>query len=201
MSSNDASRNHRGTDVQSPGATPRDAAAVKQILRYLSVRPSGSAARRAGLTLGLVIGSVLLALSGAIHLQLWSMGYRTIPTIGPLFLIQGIAGFLFASVLLLSRRLLVVVMAGGFMLATIGGLLFSVYFGLFGFKDTLAAPYAGLSLSVEGSGALLLAVVGVLLASGDNRADEERSFVDLGAPLGAVADTRPDLGDRQLLNR
>jgi hypothetical protein len=151
--------------------------------------------------LGLVIGSVLLALSGAIHLQLWSMGYRTIPTIGPLFLIQGIAGFLFASVLLLSRRLLVVVMAGGFMLATIGGLLFSVYFGLFGFKDTLAAPYAGLSLAVEGSGALLLAVVGVLLASGDNRADEERSFVDLGAPLGAVADTRPDLGDRQLLNR
>lgn len=122
--------------------------------------------RCAGITLGLVIGSALLASSGAIHLQLWSMGYRSIPTIGPLFLVQGAAGILLAGLLVFSRRLLVVVMAIGFMVATIGGLLFSTYFGLFGFMETLAAPYAGLSLEVESSGALLLAVLGILLVRG-----------------------------------
>jgi hypothetical protein len=116
--------------------------------------------------LGFVAGSALLAASSAIHLQLWSMGYRAIPTIGPLFLLQGLAGALLAVLLLLSRRLLLVITAAGFMVATIGGLLLSVYFGLFGFKETLAAPYAGLSLAVESAGAVVLAVVGVVLLRG-----------------------------------
>jgi hypothetical protein len=139
---------------------------LEQMLKYALVGPSGSAARRTGITVGIVIGSVLLASSGAIHLQLWSTGYRTIPTIGPLFLFQGIFGMLLAAILLLSRRLLVVVMAIVFLIATIGGLLFSVYFGLFGFTETLSAPYAGLSLGVESSGSLLLGVVGVMLVRG-----------------------------------
>jgi hypothetical protein len=139
-------------------------------LSYASVGPSGSAARRVGITLGLVIGSALLAAAGAIHLQLWSMGYRTIPTIGPLFLIQGIAGALLAA-LLLSRRLLIVVVAAGFMIATIGGLLLSIYFGLFGFMDTLGAPFAGLSLGVEGAGAVLLGGLGVVLVRGQSHSD------------------------------
>ena len=58
---------------------------VQRTLSYASIGPSGAAARRAGITLGIVIGSVLLATSSAIHLELWSMGYRTVPTIGPLF--------------------------------------------------------------------------------------------------------------------
>ena len=96
------------------------------------------------------------------------MGYRTIPTIGPLFLVQGIAGALLAVLLVLLRRLLLVVMATGFMIATIGGLLLSINVGLFGFMDTLAAPYAGLSLGVEVAGAVLLAVVGVALVRGQS---------------------------------
>jgi hypothetical protein len=114
----------------------------------------------------MVIGSVLLASSGAIHLQLWSTGYRMIPTIGPLFLVQGIAGIFLAALLLFSRRLLVVLMAIVFLIATIGGLLFSVYFGFFGFTETLSAPYAGLSLGVESAGSLLLGVVGSMLVRG-----------------------------------
>jgi hypothetical protein len=97
------------------------------------------------------------------------MGYRTIPTIGPLFLLQGIAGVLLAVVLLLWRRLLVVVAAAGFMVATIGGLLVSVNFGLFGFMDTFAAPYAGLSVVLEAAGAVVLGVVGTVLALGHSQ--------------------------------
>jgi hypothetical protein len=122
---------------------------------------------------GLVIGSALLAVSAEIHLQLWSTGYRTIPTIGPLFLVQGLAGALFAVLLVLLRRLLVVVAAAGFMIATIGGLLLSIYFGLFGFRETMAAPYAGLSLVVEVSGAVVLVVVGIFLVLGRSRPDQQ----------------------------
>jgi hypothetical protein len=121
--------------------------------------------------MGLVVGSALLASSGAIHLQLWAMGYRTIPTIGPLFLLQGIAGVLLAVLLLLWRRLIVVVAGAGFMVATVGGLLVSVKFGLFGFMDTFAAPYAGVSLMLEGAGAVVLAVVGILLVRWHGRSD------------------------------
>jgi hypothetical protein len=100
------------------------------------------------------------------------MGYRTIPMIGPLFLVQGIAGTLLAVLLLLSRRLLMVAAAAGFMIATIGGLLLSVSVGLFGFMDSLAAPYAGLSLGVESAGALVLAVIGTVLVRGHGHSGE-----------------------------
>jgi hypothetical protein len=122
--------------------------------------------------LGLIIASALLVATSAIHLELWSTGYRSIPTIGPLFLIQVLVGALLAVLLLLSRRLLVVVMAAGFMIATIGGLLLSVYFGLFGFRDSLAAPYAGLSLGVETAGVAVLAIVATVLVRGHRRSDQ-----------------------------
>jgi hypothetical protein len=100
------------------------------------------------------------------------MGYRTIPTIGPLFLVQVIAGVLLAVLLLFSRRLPMVVAAAGFMIATIVGLLLSIYVGLFGFMDTLAAPFASLSLGVESAGAVVLAVVGTVLVSGHGHTDQ-----------------------------
>lgn len=103
------------------------------------------------------------------------MGYRTIPTIGPLFLLQGIAGVLLAVALLLWRRLFVVVAGAGFMVATIGGLLVSVNFGLFGFMDTFAAPYAGLSVVLESAGAVILAIVGTVLVLGHIRSDQPRN--------------------------
>jgi hypothetical protein len=177
MSTIDASRDHRGNRGGGPpiaGARPPYSRNIRRTLSYALIGPTGSAARRTAITLGLVVGSALLASSGAVHLQLWAMGYRTIPTIGPLFLLQGIGGVLLAVVLLLWRRLLVVVAGAGFMVATIGGLLVSVYFGLFGFRDTFAAPYAGLSVVVESAAAVVLAVVGTALVFGHRRSDQRR---------------------------
>src|SRR5580704_19276371 len=166
MSTIDASREHRGIGSPIRRVRPSHPRKLQRTLGYAFIGASGSAARRAAITVGLVVGSALLASSGAIHLQLWAMGYRTIPTIGPLFLLQGIAGVLLAVLLLLWRRLLVVAAAAGFMVATIGGLLVSVNFGLFGFMDTFAAPYAGLSVVLEAAGAVVLGVVGTVLALG-----------------------------------
>jgi hypothetical protein len=133
---------------------------------YAVVHPTGSATRRVVITLALLIGAALVAWTSTIHLHLWDTGYRHIPTIGPLFLIQGVAGAVIAVVLVVSRRLFAVVAAAGFMIATIGGLLLSVYVGLFGFMDSLSAPYAGLTLIVESAGTLVLAGAAIALLVG-----------------------------------
>ena len=166
MSTIDASRVRSERRTRALGEGERHSGVSQRMWRYALGRPAGSRVRRTGIVLGLLVGASLLAVSGAIHLQLWSTGYRNIPTIGPLFLLQGAAAFLLAALLLLTRRLLVVVMAAGFMIATIGGLLLTVYFGLFGFMETLTAPYAGLSLAVESAGAVVLAIVGIVLVRG-----------------------------------
>lgn len=179
MSAIDTSRDPRRSRTPSAVPRPSHPFIVRRTLSYATIGPSGSVARRAGIVVGLVIGSVLLAASGAIHFELWATGYRTIPTIGPLFLIQGVAGVLLAVLLLSWRRLLIVVTAAGFLIGTTGGLLLSTSFGLFGFKDTLAAPYAGLSLGVEGVGAVVLAAVATLLVRGHGLLDQRDAHVEL----------------------
>src|SRR6185312_4045192 len=99
-----------------------------------------------------VAGSGLLIATAAIHLDLYLTGYRTIPTIGWLFLLQVIAAFgLAVAVLAIPRRLvtpnrLAAAAGAGFALATFGGYLLSVWIGLFGFKEvrTGAGITAGL---------------------------------------------------------
>ena len=99
-----------------------------------------------------VVGSGLLIATAAIHLDLYLTGYRTIPTIGWLFLLQVIAAFgLGLAVLAIPSRLVTLsrLAAGagaGFALATLGGYLLSVWTGLFGFKEvrTTAGTAAGL---------------------------------------------------------
>jgi predicted lipoprotein with Yx(FWY)xxD motif len=90
-------------------------------------------------------GSGLLIATGAIHLDLYLTGYRTIPTIGWLFLLQVIAAFLLcAAVGLLGSR--IAEAAGAlFALSTLGGYLLSIWFGLFGFREvrTTAGIVAG----------------------------------------------------------
>jgi predicted lipoprotein with Yx(FWY)xxD motif len=98
-----------------------------------------------------VAGAGLLLAIGAIHLDLYLTGYRTIPTIGWLFLLQVIAAFaLGLAVLVIPGRLvlagrLAAAAGAGFAVATLGGYLLSVWIGLFGFKEvrTTAGIVAG----------------------------------------------------------
>src|SRR5713226_9305394 len=105
--------------------------------------------RRAGLNwpqLGLLVaGAGLLAATGAIHLDLYLTGYRSIPTIGWLFLLQVIAAFGLATAVLVSGSRLAAAAGAGFALSTLGGYLLSVWIGLFGFKEirTTAGIVAG----------------------------------------------------------
>ena len=107
--------------------------------------------------------AVLMVLSALIHLHLWaSGGYRSIPTIGPLFLLQAITGFVLAGLVVAVRRLWAVLVALGFVVSTVAGFLWSTWFGLFGFKDTWSASYAATAFGVEVAASVLLAIGGGL---------------------------------------
>ena len=107
-----------------------------------------------------VAGAVLLAVSAGIHLDLYLTGYRSIPTIGWLFLLQVIAGFVLAAAVLVTRSPLAAAAGAAFALATLGGYLLSVWLGLFGFKEvrTTAGVAAGL-IEVAAFAVLALAAV------------------------------------------
>jgi predicted lipoprotein with Yx(FWY)xxD motif len=114
--------------------------------RWLGRRTRTGLGQRAAQRLALrAAGAGLLIATGAIHLDLYLTGYRTIPTIGWLFLLQVIAAFgLAVGVGLLGSRLAAA--AGAlFALGTLGGYLLSIWFGLFGFREvrTTAGIVAG----------------------------------------------------------
>jgi predicted lipoprotein with Yx(FWY)xxD motif len=66
---------------------------------------------------------------------LYVTGYNSIPTIGPLFLLQIIAAFLLAVVIPLTGLRLAYAAGAGFGLATLGGYLLTLEVGLFGFTE------------------------------------------------------------------
>ncbi len=99
---------------------------------------------RTRLALRLAGGGLLFA-TGAIHLDLYLTGYRSIPTIGWLFLLQVIAAFGLGAVVLATGEWLAAAAGAGFALATLGGYLLSLWIGLFAFKEvrTTAGIVAG----------------------------------------------------------
>jgi len=121
-----------------------------------------------GLLWGLrIVGALLLAAMGWIHLDLWLDGYDNIDVIGPAFLLNVIAGFGLAALLLVTpRRFLHLFAALGalFCLGTLGALLISTWWGLFGFKETTAASLWWESFWVELAGFVVLAALATLAA-------------------------------------
>jgi len=122
-----------------------------------------SALSAGGAQSGLIANVVLiaaagtLAVSAAVHLHLWMIGYKQLPNIGPLFLLQAVAGFVLSVALILTRRVWVAVLSFGFVGATIGGFLMAVYVGLFHFRDSWSAPFAGMAFAYEIASLALLA--------------------------------------------
>jgi predicted lipoprotein with Yx(FWY)xxD motif len=93
-----------------------------------------------------IAGAALLVASGAIHLDLYLTGYRTIPTIGPLFLLQVIAAFVLAAAILVTGNWVAEASGALFAVSVLGGYLLSLWVGLFGFTEvrTAAGIWAGL---------------------------------------------------------
>ena len=105
-------------------------------------------------------GALLLAVSASIHLDLYLTGYRSIPTIGWLFLLQVIVGFVLTAVALMTRSWLAAAASAVFALSTLTAYLLAVWIGLFGFKEvrTRAGIAAGL-IEVAAFAVLALAAI------------------------------------------
>ena len=98
----------------------------------------------------------LLSWVGWAHLHLWQDGYSQIPTIGPLFLAGAVSALAVAAGLLLRPSRLLGLAGAGVVLGILAGLVVSVNFGLFGFKESLSAPFAIESIVVEIAAAVTL---------------------------------------------
>jgi hypothetical protein len=132
----------------------------------LSRRPIELAA-----TAAFAFGGGLLVWSAAVHYHLWSEpdGYRSIATIGPLFLLQSIAGLVIGVGVAVVRRLWAALLGIGFAAATVAGFLVSVTHGLFGFKESWLAPFAKQAFAMEVVAAGLLVIAGALCLAAPSR--------------------------------
>jgi predicted lipoprotein with Yx(FWY)xxD motif len=137
-----------------------------------------------------VAGAGLLTATAAVHLDLYLTGYKSIPAIGWLFLLQVIVAFALAAAVLATVFArgdgivprLVAAAGGGFAIATLGGYLLSLWVGLFGFKEvrTTAGTVAGV---IEIAAFAVLALVAIAPMKGEAPA---RGFGGVGGALPAV---------------
>jgi predicted lipoprotein with Yx(FWY)xxD motif len=114
-----------------------------------------------------IAGAALLIASGAIHLDLYLTGYRSIPTIGPLFLLQVIAAFVLAVAIPVTRHWLAAAAGAGFAISTLGGYLLSLKVGLFGFTEVRTT--AGIVAGIIDVAAFAVLAVAVAIALGLDR--------------------------------
>ena len=153
-----------------------------------------------------VAGAGLLIATAAIHLDLYLTGYRTIPTIGWLFLLQVIAAFALGLAVLATAgqpltggrlatggRLVItgqLAAAGGagFALATLGGYLLSIWAGLSGFREvrTTAGVVAGL-IEVAAFAVLASLALAPARTGAPARASAPAAIVRAAATTAAVA--------------
>jgi hypothetical protein len=119
----------------------------------------------------LVIGAAMVATSAIIHLYLWGKddGYRHVPTIGPMFLAQGIVGCLLAVATIIKRGFIVALAGAVYMAGSIAALYKSIHGGLFDFDETSDAPYVQMSFVVEFIGLAAFVVAIVLLLSNGSK--------------------------------
>src|SRR5579864_198897 len=145
--------------------TQTTALRLRQLASPRRQHTAGGTTRRAAALL-LRLGCVaLLAWIGYIHLHLWQEGYRQIPTNGPLFLLDAVAGFALAAVLLIWPRPLAGLLAAGYTASTLGALIISLTVGLFGFRESISASFVTESLTIESITALGLISWTILAAA------------------------------------
>jgi hypothetical protein len=107
-------------------------------------------------------GAALVVAMGAIHLYLWLTGYRDVPVIGLLFVLNAVGSGVLAAGLVAvpAHRIRAVAgLAAVFTAGTLGALVLSVTVGLFGFRESFAGALVFVTIVVEAAGCVCLAVL------------------------------------------
>jgi hypothetical protein len=104
------------------------------------------------------IAAAAILVSGAEHFRLWWFNdYRVIHVIGPLFLLNTVAGLVIAVLLAWRANLLTEVAGLGFAVTTLGAFFVSVYIGLFNFREALYGTSQLIAGISEGVAIVILA--------------------------------------------
>jgi hypothetical protein len=126
---------------------------------------------------GRVLTAAALAVMAGIHLHLYSTyDYKVIPTIGALFLTNGIAGSVLCLAVLAAPARYVGwagLASAGLLIGTFAGFLIALHQPLFGFQDSIHAPHAWTALVDEAVGA----VIAIALAAASLRGRGLRAAV------------------------
>jgi predicted lipoprotein with Yx(FWY)xxD motif len=131
-----------------------------------------------------ISGALLLAVSAGIHLDLYLTGYRKIPTIGWLFLLQVIVGLVLTIAALVTRSRLAAAASAALALSTLGAYLLAVWIGLFGFKEIRTR--AGLAVGLIEVAAFATLALAAVTADAARRAGAPGA-VPAGLPAATVA--------------
>ncbi len=115
--------------------------------------------RRALIATLRIASAVLVIAMGAIHLYLWQQGYRDLPAIGVLFLLNVVGSGLLTILLAMPGRALAIFAAFGvvFTAGTLAALMLSLTVGLFGFREYVGSPLVLPTIVVEAAGTVTLA--------------------------------------------
>ncbi len=125
----------------------------------------------------------LLGAVGWVHLHLWQQGYHHIPTIGPLFLAAAVSALVFGVGLLGRPSRLIGLLGFGTVIGILAGLIISVNVGLFGFTESLTAPFAVESIVLEIASAVTLAAwIAVDLLAESRHSDQAAQAADAPPP-------------------
>ena len=140
-----------------------------------------------------LVGSGLLIATGAIHLDLYLTGYRTIPTIGWLFLTQVISDVLLATAVIVSPRRLFSAAGAGLCLSTLVGYLLALRISLFGFREVR---------TTAGVAAAVIEIVGFVTLAGFATRPDRRGPLQSSrtSPKESVVDRRRVIVDGQWLS-
>ncbi|HEY2656401.1 MAG TPA: hypothetical protein VGI55_11470 [Solirubrobacteraceae bacterium] len=96
-----------------------------------------------------LVGAILVAAIGGIHLYLWFDYFHRVHVIGVLFLANAGAGALIALWLLTSDGVIALVAGAGFAATTLAGFLISTQWGLFGFHERFSGTWQSTAGLVE----------------------------------------------------
>ena len=121
------------------------------------------------------LAAIAITVIGAVHLELWAWhGYRNVPAIGPLFLLNAIGAAGLAVLLALRGGLLGELGGLGFAASTLAAYLISVHRGLFGFIETPHGTPQHVSLGAEIAAIVILLAALALRARSSSRGSERR---------------------------
>ena len=103
--------------------------------------------------------ALLVTAAGALHLYLWFDYFHRVHVVGVLFLVNAAVGLLLGAVLLASRHALLLLVAGGYAVATLAAFVVSTRWGLFDYRESFWGGWQEAAGGVELTAALLAALV------------------------------------------